>query len=148
MSNVVRMKRKLRQPHDFVVRVKEILEKRGLTQKAFELTVGLPDTRFSKWINGEGDPDLREAIRMAAALGVPLAELVGDSDPNAGYYRKLSINEIEILTTIQVLGLSKDEAIRLLKSTNVPPRGGIVHQTRTDSPIQTDAVRKRKSDGK
>jgi len=63
--------------------IKELREKRKLTQKELSEKIGVSDKTVSKWETGKGLPDIGIIEELAGALGVSIAELLtGDLREN------------------------------------------------------------------
>jgi transcriptional regulator with XRE-family HTH domain len=56
-----------------------LIERRGATQGEVEVAVKLPQGRISKWLGGQGEPSLRQGLRLARWFGVPLEWLADDT---------------------------------------------------------------------
>ena len=64
--------------------LRNLRERRGLTQRALAEAVGVTDKAVSKWETGRGLPDISLVEPLANALGVSVAELLtGDVRRNA-----------------------------------------------------------------
>lgn len=63
--------------------IKELREKRRMTQKELSEMIGVSDKTVSKWETGKGLPDIGIIEELARALGVSVAELLtGDLREN------------------------------------------------------------------
>ena len=63
--------------------IKELREKRKLTQKELSEKISVSDKTVSKWETGKGLPDIAVIEELAKALGVSIAELLtGDLREN------------------------------------------------------------------
>ncbi len=63
--------------------IKELRERRKLTQKELSEKIGVSDKAVSKWETGKGLPDIGIIEELAGALGVSIAELLtGDLREN------------------------------------------------------------------
>ena len=63
--------------------IKELRERRKLTQKELSEKIGVSDKTVSKWETGKGLPDIGIIEELAGALGVSIAELLtGDLREN------------------------------------------------------------------
>ena len=63
--------------------IKELREKRKITQKELSEKIGVSDKTVSKWETGKGLPDIGIIEELARALGVSIAELLtGDLREN------------------------------------------------------------------
>lgn len=58
-----------------VLRIKEILKQRGVTQKGLAEKIGVSVISISRIAKGEQNPSLDTLQKIADALGVPLTEL-------------------------------------------------------------------------
>lgn len=56
-----------------------LCRERGLTQKRVGELAALPENRISKWLDGQGEPTARQALRLARVLSVPLEWLADDA---------------------------------------------------------------------
>jgi len=57
------------------LRVKEILRKKGVTQKEFASQLGMTEVGLSKSINANGNPDFKRLNEIADALNIPFTQL-------------------------------------------------------------------------
>ncbi len=63
--------------------IKELRERKKLTQKELSEKIGVSDKAVSKWETGKGLPDIGIIEELAGALGVSIAELLtGDLREN------------------------------------------------------------------
>ncbi|TQL21985.1 helix-turn-helix domain-containing protein [Streptomyces sp. SLBN-134] len=58
-------------------RIRDVRERQGLTQEKVFLTVPMNRAYYQDIEAGRANPTLQTLLRIAHALGVPLAELVG-----------------------------------------------------------------------
>jgi len=58
-----------------IIRIKEVLEQKGLTQKEFAEMIGETPQQLSKWVNGV-EPCLSALGRIAISLGVFIRDIV------------------------------------------------------------------------
>lgn len=56
--------------------IKELREKKGLTQRQLAEQIGVSDKAVSKWETGRGLPDVSLLVDLSAALGISVAELL------------------------------------------------------------------------
>lgn len=69
----------------FGVRLKMLLQERGLSQKAFARMIGTSEQAVCRWIGGSRYPHFKFLIRTADALGISLDMLCGaDFTPASG----------------------------------------------------------------
>ncbi len=61
------------------MRIKEILQQKGLTQKELAETLGMTPTGLSLAISEDGNPPLKRLRQIAEALNVSLSELFSDA---------------------------------------------------------------------
>lgn len=59
-----------------MLRVKEILKSKGMTAKELAALIGVSEPSLSLTIKAGANPSLQSLEKIAAALGVPVAELV------------------------------------------------------------------------
>ena len=69
------------------LRLKEILTERGITLKDFSMASGISQSNLSNYHNGNISPTLETLKRIAASLGVELAELFKAKDDIEFYVR-------------------------------------------------------------
>ena len=63
--------------------IKQLREKRGMTQKELAEIINMSDKTISKWETSRGLPDITVIADLAKALGVSIAELLtGDFREN------------------------------------------------------------------
>jgi transcriptional regulator with XRE-family HTH domain len=89
-----------------------LCRERGLTQKRVGELAALPENRISKWLDGQGEPTARQALRLARVLDVPMDWLVDDEadvpPPDPG----LSPAELRAVEMTRALNLDASEVIR------------------------------------
>lgn len=64
-----------------IIRIKELREEFGLTQKELAAKIGNVQRNVSNWENGSSEPDCETLVRLADVFGVTMDELFGRSDP-------------------------------------------------------------------
>ncbi len=64
---------------DFGKRLRELRKAQGYSQEGFALTVELDRTYIGGIERGERNPGLKTILRIAEALGVPVAEMFSQS---------------------------------------------------------------------
>jgi len=57
---------------DIVVRINELIAKKGYTQKELAESIGKNPSEISKWLNGEHNFTLRSIAKLQAQLGEPI----------------------------------------------------------------------------
>lgn len=62
----------------FGQQLRAIRRKQKLTQMEVETKSGIPQTTLSRWERDQGEPTASDIIKLAAALGVTVNELLGD----------------------------------------------------------------------
>ncbi len=67
-----------------IIRIKELREEFGLTQKELAAKIGNVQRNVSNWENGSSEPDCETLVRLADVFGVTMDELFGRSDPPSG----------------------------------------------------------------
>ncbi|MCF8324437.1 MAG: helix-turn-helix transcriptional regulator [Leadbetterella sp.] len=59
-----------------MIRLKEILEKRGLTQVWLSDQIGVSVVSVNNWCQNKNDPSLKTLKKMAVVLGIKIADLI------------------------------------------------------------------------
>ena len=67
----------------FANRFKELIDKRGLTQRAVAERINTTETTISRYVSGDRTPNIETAVELASVLGVTLDVLVGANLPAA-----------------------------------------------------------------
>ena len=62
-----------------VLKIEQLRRALGLDQAELESMTGLARGRISKWASGQGEPTIRQAHRLAAALGTSVDYLADES---------------------------------------------------------------------
>ena len=108
-----------------VEKILGLLESQGWSQKHLETVAGLPTGRISKWVTGQGEPTLRQGLRIARLFNVSAEWLADDNAVSAEPAASLTVDESTVLTVFRDLGMSRQTAIRALtaaaKSANQGP---------------------------
>ncbi len=73
--------------HAFGLALQSARKRRGWRQKDLADAAGVPQNHVSRIERGAISPSLATQERLAAALGVPLAELVADAERERGRWR-------------------------------------------------------------
>jgi transcriptional regulator with XRE-family HTH domain len=94
-----------------VEKLEAVLRARGLTQSSFEKLASLSENRISKWKNDQGEPTVRQALRMARILDVPL-DYLADDDLNDLPSATMTERERQVWEVVRTIG--PDEAWRRL----------------------------------
>lgn len=68
----------------FAKQFKELIDKRGLTQRAVAERINTTETTISRYVSGDRTPNIETAVELASVLGVTLDVLVGADLPAAG----------------------------------------------------------------
>lgn len=63
-----------------MIRLKEILEKKGLTQVWLSDQIGVSVVSVNNWCQNKNDPSLKTLKRMADVLGIKIADLLIDDN--------------------------------------------------------------------
>lgn len=71
-------------PHRVADHVRELVESKGINQTDFGAQIGLSQHAVSRRLLGRVEFTIRELKLVAAALDVPLADLLIDSEDDAG----------------------------------------------------------------
>lgn len=66
---------------DLVLRIHQILEERGLTQKEWAEQLGKSPSEISKWLNGGHNFTLRSLAKLSVELNEPLLKVAKHKDP-------------------------------------------------------------------
>ena len=64
-------------PQRFAMRLRQIRERRGITQETLAKKAGVSRAYLSRLEMGRHDPPLSRLRKLAKALGVPVTELLG-----------------------------------------------------------------------
>ena len=68
-----------------IIRIKELREELGLTQKELAAKIGNVQRNISNWENGSSEPDCETLVRLADVFGVTMDELFGrNEEPERG----------------------------------------------------------------
>lgn len=67
----------------FGQRLRSIRKNRNATQADVESTTGIPQTTLSRWETDKAEPVASDIVKLAAALGVTIAELLDATDQQA-----------------------------------------------------------------
>ncbi len=68
-----------------IIRIKELREEFGLTQKELAAKIGNVQRNISNWENGSSEPDCETLVRLADVFGVTMDELFGrNEEPERG----------------------------------------------------------------
>ena len=65
----------------FAKQFKELIDKRGLTQRAVAERINTTETTISRYVSGDRTPNIETAVELASVLGVTLDVLVGADLP-------------------------------------------------------------------
>lgn len=95
----------------FAKQFKELIDKRGLTQRAVAERINTTETTISRYVSGDRTPNIETAVELASVLGVTLDILVGADLPAAGRtppdvnilaacYEKASIADRQVLWSL------------------------------------------------
>ena len=96
------------------MRLKELREKLGFTQKMMAETVGCQQKAYQRYESGEREPSFELLIKMADTFGVSVDYLIGRENPDPLI---LSAYETDLLTTARAADKrAKEDALTLLKA--------------------------------
>jgi len=98
-----------------------LIEQRGTTQGEVETAVRLPQGRISKWAAGQGEPSLRQGLRLARWFAVPV-EWLADDTLDEMPPEEVSGDLLRTITAILAL-LGAREALRRLLMMSGDPSG-------------------------
>ena len=82
------------------MRLKEIMEKKGITQKEMRLSLGISSSTLSQYVNNKRQPDGDRLYAMARYLNVSVEELLGhpkvptEQQPDDPYHFAERINNL------------------------------------------------------
>ena len=65
-------------------RLRAIREQRGVSLRALKKASGVAVSNLALYEAGEGDPRLSTLRKLAKALGITVADLIGESKPGKG----------------------------------------------------------------
>lgn len=97
---------------------------RGITQKRVGELARLPENRISKWLDGQGEPTARQALRVAQVLKVPVEWLIDDEADVPPPLPELTGPELRAVEIVRALKIDTNEVIRRLYGKNVCPESG------------------------
>lgn len=69
--------RTLDQPPEFHVRLRQLLQERGLSSYALSVRIGLSRSLVQKWARGDGCPSLLNLRKLCEELGVTSDWMIG-----------------------------------------------------------------------
>ena len=78
--------------NDFITRVRDELEYKGLTQKELAELTGISINTIRGWVSKDLVPDVFSAVKVAKALDVPVEYLANGTAPD--HPRKARIKEL------------------------------------------------------
>ncbi len=87
------------------LRLKEILQQRGITLKDFAISSGISQSNLSNYLNGNISPTLDTLRKIAASLDIELVELFREKDDIQLYAKYEGI----------LYPISKDDIISIIK---------------------------------
>lgn len=67
-----------------MLRLRDIRQRRGVSLRELKRLSGVAVSALAKFEAGEGDPQLSTLRKLAKALKVPVAELIGETNPKKG----------------------------------------------------------------
>ncbi len=97
-------------------RIKNLRESSGLGQSDLAKMAGITQAQVSNYEVGKQFPGLETAAKLAAAFGITVAELIGETDPKPAAPRPASKEEMA-LWVIEAVGISQvrlDQIRRIL----------------------------------
>jgi transcriptional regulator with XRE-family HTH domain len=98
-----------------------LIERCGTTQGEVETAVRLPQGRISKWAAGQGEPSLRQGLRLARWFAVPV-EWLADDTLDEMPPEEVSGDLLRTITAVLAL-LGAREALRRLLLMSGDPSG-------------------------
>lgn len=60
-----------------MIRLKELLKEKSVTQEALARELGIHQTLISQWCHGRCKPNIYQASAMAKCIGVSVEEIIG-----------------------------------------------------------------------
>lgn len=66
----------------FAKQFKDLIDKRGLTQRSVAERINTTETTVSRYVSGDRTPNIETAVELASVLGVSLDVLVGYESPH------------------------------------------------------------------
>lgn len=93
-------------------RIAEVRRQRGWTQEVLAKHAGFGQSTVARWEAGPNRPTVEQFAQLAAALGVTLSELYGETAESV--YSRPSPDERAILAVVRGQGLSLEDAVRRL----------------------------------
>jgi len=119
----------MNQGRHFGTRLREARLSAGLSQSELEELSGIPKARLSRYENGHVEPSIQTLNRLARALNVSEASLLGDE-------RAAMEEFFNVLSERGVTIASKDEARRMgIAFTDMLRSGGAVSDHRLEDPV-------------
>jgi transcriptional regulator with XRE-family HTH domain len=117
------------QGRHFGTRLREARLSAGLSQSELEELSGIPKARLSRYENGHVEPSIQTLNRLARALNVSEASLLGDE-------RAAMEEFFNVLGERGLTIVSKDDARRLgVAFADMIRSGGAVDKTTMDDPV-------------
>ncbi len=111
-----------------------LIEQRGTTQGEVETAARLPQGRISKWSAGQGEPSLRQGLRLARWFGVSV-EWLADDTLDELLPEEVSGDLLRTITAIHALLGAKESVRRLLLMSGDP--SGLRGVAAGDLPVAT-----------
>lgn len=83
-------------------KIKEICKEKGLQQKDLAETLNVASQTVSMWVKNNRIPDIETIKKIAAALGVPVTELLEEppAEPNAALMQQNHIHMIPVFESV------------------------------------------------
>jgi transcriptional regulator with XRE-family HTH domain len=119
---------------EFPEKLKRLMGEHRLSQAAIGNRIDRSQALIGKWTRGESYPDIRDASRLAALLGVDVDYLADDSrsEPTPTSF---SDAERQAVDMVRSLGLTKDQVIRRLATPPGTPATAGEHRRLPDAII-------------
>ena len=120
-------------------RLREARVQAGLSQSELEELSGIPKARLSRYENGHVEPSIQTLARLARALNVSEASLLGDQRAILeGFFNVLSSRDVHITSVEQGARLANAVADMVLALGGMQSFGSVAQGSATDH--ETEAL--------
>lgn len=100
------------------LKIRELREEKGLTQKELAALIGNVQRNISNWENGSHEPDCESIVKLADVFGVSLDELFGRD--TAAVPSGLDEERERLIRTVLALRREQQEALAVLLKPILP----------------------------
>lgn len=80
------------------LKIKELREKKKVSQKHIAMQLGIRNTAVSAWETGQSNPQVKDLFKIAEVLGVAVEEITGGNAINPTLYHETNIHQIPYLS--------------------------------------------------